>query len=87
MAYAASGLARLGGANGFSLWHYKTADAKAAVDTSGYFNDAANMLNVGDVVISYDTATPTVTLMVVLSNDGAAVDVSDGTAISLTDTD
>ncbi len=87
MAYASSGLARIGGANGFGLWHYKTTDALATVNTSGYFNDAAAMVNVGDIIISYDTATPTVTLMVVLSNDGSTVDVSDGTAVSVADAD
>ena len=36
--------------NGFHIWHYTTTDAKAAIDSSGYFNDMANEMNVGDVI-------------------------------------
>ncbi len=75
-------------ANGFSLWHYKTADAIATVNTSGYFTgEAVNMLSVRDVIIVSDTATPTTSFVSVLSNNGTTVDVSDGTAIAETDTD
>ena len=41
MAYAPKNLSALAYANGFTLWHYKTPDQPAEVDTSGYFNDAA----------------------------------------------
>ena len=46
MAYAASGLTRLGGDSNGSLWRYTTTDAIATVNTANYFNDAANMLAV-----------------------------------------
>ena len=51
MAYAASGLARIGGDSNGSLWMYTTTDAIATVNTAGYFNGAANMLAVRDFVI------------------------------------
>jgi hypothetical protein len=57
------------------------------VNTEGYFNDAANMLNVRDVIIVADTNTPTTNFVSVLSNTGSVVDVSNGTAIVETDSD
>ena len=87
MAYNAAGLARIGGSSNADLWFYTTTDAIADVNTAGYFNDAANMLSVRDVIIVSDTATPTTNLVNVLSNAAGVVDVSDGTAIVETDTD
>jgi len=87
MAFAYTSLTALAYGNGFTLWHYIGADAKATVDSAGFFNDAIDVLKVNDVILVVDSGTPTVTWMVVLSNDGTNVDVSDGTAISLTDTD
>lgn len=87
MAFSAANLTRLAGGSGVALWHYTSADAIATVNTAGYFNDAANMLNVRDVIIVVDSNTPTTNLVNVLSNDGSTVDVSDGTAIVETDGD
>lgn len=87
MAYSSANLTRIGGASNGDLWFYSSADAIATVNTEGYFNDAANMLGVRDVIIVTDTATPTTSLVNVLSNTGSVVDVSDGTAIVETDTD
>ena len=87
MAYAASGLTRLGGDSNGSLWRYTTTDAIATVNTANYFNDAANMLAVRDVIIVADTNVPTTNFVTVLSNTGSVVDVSDGTAIAETDGD
>jgi hypothetical protein len=87
MAYNAANLTRLAGASNGSLWFYTSADAIAAVNTSGYFNDAANMLAVRDVIICVDTNTPTTHFVNVLSNTGSVVDVSDGTVIVETDGD
>ena len=87
MAYAASGLTRIGGASNGDLWFYTTTDAIAAVNSEGYFNSAANMLSVRDVIIVADTNTPTTNFVSVLSNTGTVVDVSDGTAIAETDSD
>ena len=87
MAYAASGLHKMAGASGVQLFIYQTADAIATVNTSGYFNDAAGMLNIRDLIIVMDTNTPTTSFVSVLSNTGSVVDVSDGTAVAETDSD
>ena len=87
MAYNSANLTRLGGASDGDLWLYSSADAIGTVNTSGYFNDAANMLSVRDVIIVCDTNTPTTNFVNVLSNTGTVVDVSDGTAIAETDGD
>ena len=87
MAYSAAKLTRIGGASNGDLWFYSSADAIGTVNTAGYFNDAANMLAVRDVIIVVDTNTPTTNFVNVLSNTGSVVDVSDGTAIAETDGD
>ena len=87
MAYSASGLSRLAGSSNMNLWSYVTTDAIATVNTEGYFNSAANMLAVRDVILVADTNTPTTHFVTVLSNTGTVVDVSDGTAIAETDGD
>jgi hypothetical protein len=87
MAYSASGLHRIGGASGVNLWIYQTADAIATVNSAGYFNSSANMLNVRDLIIVMDTNVPTTNFCTVLSNTGSVVDVSDGTAVAETDGD
>ena len=87
MAYASSGLTRVGGDSNGSLWMYTSADAIATVNTAGYFNSAANMLDVRDLIIVRDTNAPTTSFCTVLSNTGSVVDVSDGTAVVETDTD
>ena len=87
MAYAASGLARIGGDSNGSLWMYSTTDTIATVNTSGYFNSAASMLAVRDLIIVCDTNAPTTNFVNVLSNTGTVVDVSDGTAVVETDGD
>lgn len=88
MAYALSGLQQIGpGGNSPRMWIYSTTDAIATVNTSGYFNSAADLLSVRDIIWVCDTSTPTTNIVSVLSNDGTTVDVSDGTAIAETDTD
>lgn len=96
MAYAAANLTRMAGGNGFSLFRYDTLDAHAAVDTAAYFStdEAIAMLKVGDIidVVVWATAVRTGTIStygrhIVLSNSGTAVDVSDVTVGTVTDTD
>ena len=91
MAYSVTGLQPIGGqakaGNAPQMWSYTSADAIATVNTTGYFNSAADLLKVGDLIYVYDSATPTASLVVVLSNTGTVVDVSDGTAISVADAD
>lgn len=90
MAFSSTGLALVAGSkagNAPQIWSYQSADTIATVNTSGYFNDVASLMKVGDLVYVYDTATPTANLVVVLSNTGTVVDVSDGTSITVADAD
>jgi hypothetical protein len=89
MSYLSKDLSVLAYANGFTLWHYTTADDAATVDTSGYFNAAATMLRVGDIIVAnLDTAgTAQAGLFFVSSNSGSVIDVNDLTRIGSADTD
>ena len=66
-----------------AMYVFSTTEAHTAVDASGYFNDVADILNVGDMIIVHGSTggTRTVTMHIVVSNDGTTVDVSDGTTI------
>ena len=66
-----------------AMYVYTTTDAHTVVDGSGYFNDLSDILNVGDMIIVHGATggTRTVTMHIVVSNDGTTVDVSDGTTI------
>ena len=75
MAYGASGLTRMAGGGGYNIWFYSSVDALSVVRASGYFNDAAGMMNVGDVVFIY--ASNGFGMCTVLSNDGSAIDTGD----------
>lgn len=74
-------------------YSYSTADAAATVDTAGYFNSVADLLNVGDLIdrVTFTdgtfTAVSTAGTHVVMSNTGGVVNVSDTTALTVTNTD
>ena len=91
MAYSETGLQPIGGqakaGSAPQMWAYTSTDAIATVNTAGYFNDASDVLKVGDLIYVHDSNTPTASLVVVLSNASGVVDVSDGTTIAVTDTD
>lgn len=89
MAYASKDLSVLAYANGFTLWHFTTADVGTDVDTSGYFNDASDMLRVGDIIVANtDTSgTPSSGFYLVNANAAGQVDVADMTAVGSADTD
>lgn len=77
---------------GVTLYTYKTTDAKTTIDTSGYFNNASYILQVGDIIdtVVFTTGTPVGCYrFYVLSNAAGVVDVSDATAAtsSFGDTD
>lgn len=76
MAFTSSDLSVLAYANNFTLWHYTTTDA--AVTGAGYFNAAAAMMRVGDLVIAnVDTdGTPTTKFYVVTGNTGSSVSIT-----------
>jgi len=94
MAYSASGLRLIKDLGPIHYWHYITTDTPASVDTAGYFNSAVDILNVGDIVlvVQADSVTAPTSVSaaghhIVNANDGSIVDVSDATALSVTDTD
>lgn len=89
MAYQSKDLSVLAYANGFTLWHYVTADAATSVDGGGYFNPAADMLRAGDIIIAnVDTAgSPKAGFFLVSTASGGVVDVNDMTQIGATDSD
>lgn len=90
MAFSSAGWNVIGAAkkgNAPSMYTYTSADAIATVNTAGYFNDLSDTLAVGDIIFVHDSATPTMSIVMVASNAAGVVDVTDGTAISMTDTD
>ena len=76
MSFTTSDLSVLAYANNFTLWHYKTEDAD--ITTGGYFNNAADMLRVNDLMIAnIDTdGTPATTFYIVTGNSGGVVTVA-----------
>lgn len=91
MAYSSTGLNAAGGqskaGNAPQLWTYSSADAIATVNTAGYFNSAASLLKVGDLIYVFDTTNTLGHLVYVNANSGTVVDVTDGLAVTSTDTD
>lgn len=95
MPYDSAGLSLLSqtipGDNDFRLWVYKSTDAATSVRVSGYISDAtARGVKKGDLVLVIDTdASPIAEQWMqvneILANGGA--DLSDGVAITATDTD
>lgn len=78
MAYSASNLSVLAYANNFTLWHYTTVDNTATIEGAGYFNSAADMLRVNDLmIVNIDTdGTPATKFYIVTGNTGSAVTVA-----------
>jgi len=90
MAFSTTGLNLISGSkagNSPQMWSYASADAIATVNNSGYFNTVASLLKVGDLMYVRDSVTPTASLVIVMTNTGTVVNVSDGTSISVTNTD
>ena len=92
MAYSSAGLATISASkrgNAPGIYAYKTTDAIADVNTEGYFNDLADILEVGDLIycVTSTGSTAVCTLTQVLSNTGTVVDVANGTTLAATDGD
>jgi len=89
MAYTASSLIRIGGGSGQALWYYSSADTIADANTAGYFNDAANILNLNDIIMTITSTggTPVLTHSYVNANNGSVVDITNGVVITNTDGD
>ena len=65
-------------------WTYTTADAKATVVGSGYFNDVASVLNVNDLIWSVDANGGIQTFTLVLVDAISASDVVTTVSSTLT---
>lgn len=87
MTFKLKDLSVLAYANGFSLWHYRTADPAADVDTADYFAQAADMMRVGDIVIATTDDGAKASLLRIASNAAGSIDCADLLAIGATDTD
>ena len=89
MAYNSKNLSALTYANGFTLWHYKSPDAAADIDTSNYFNGAAAMLRPGDFILTNASTSGTVEsgVLIVKTNAGNSVDVANLTTFGTINSD
>jgi hypothetical protein len=92
MAYAESGFTTIAASKAGaspSMYAYKSTDAIADVNTSGYFNSLSTMLSVGDLIycVTSTGTTAVATLVYVVSNASGVVDVTDGTTLAATDGD
>ena len=91
MAYTKDNLQPIGGqakaGNAPQMWSYTApgTDAIADINTEGYFNGAAGVLKVGDLIHVWDASVPTASLVVVISNASGVVDTTDATALTVTD--
>ncbi len=76
MAFVTKDLSVLAYANNFTLWHYTTIDN--AVTGAGYFNSAAGMVRVGDlIIVNLDTdGTTSMVFYTVTGNTGTVVAVT-----------
>lgn len=78
-----------------AIWSYATLDTHATVDTAGYFNDAANLLGIGDIihVVVWSTAigtggtVSTYGTHIVNANASGVVDVANVTVGIVSDDD
>lgn len=87
MAFERNKLCKIGGGtgDGRALYVYASTEAVATTGASGYFNNAADELAVGDVIVLIDTNTHEAASQLftyVKSNDGTTVDVGAGVAVS-----
>lgn len=93
MAFSTTGFSTIAASkagNAPAMYAYKTTDAIADVNTSGYFNTLTTMLSVGDLIycVTSTGTTAVASFVYVLSNTSAGVvDVNDGTVLANTDTD
>lgn len=78
MSFSASNLSVLAYANNFTLWHYTSTDNAEAIGGSGYFNNAADMLRVNDLmIINIDTdGSPATDFYIVTANTGSSITVA-----------
>lgn len=76
MAYQSKDLSVLAYANGFTSWHYITADAPTDLIAPGYFNGAADLMRAGDLLTinaGYGAAPANFMLSVTSNSNGVPV--------------
>lgn len=87
MAFSRTGINPIGGQSkkgtAPQMWTYTSADSIGTVNTTGYFNAMSDDMSVGDVMFVHDSATPTLSIVMVVSNASGVVDVTDGTTVSV----
>lgn len=76
MSLTSSDLSVLAYANNFTLWHYRSGDAD--ITTSGYFDNAADMLRVNDMIIANTDidGTAMTDLYIITGNTAGAVSIA-----------
>jgi len=96
MSYARAGLQRVGPQNSGAptIFTYGTTDALTTVDGAGYFNDAADVLQVGDWILVSSSSTYGIQIVNANSRDLTAsppvegvVDVTNALAAGTIDSD
>lgn len=92
MAYSSAGLTKLleNFQADFRIWHYRSTDAIATVNTSGYFGDGVTRgMKPGDLVLVDDSDSSARLMTWVTVNDvtGNIADVGVGVDITATDAD
>ena len=94
MALVKTDFAVMGDGNGSKMAVYRTADAIAVGNSSGYFNDLSSVLSLGDVIFVQPvndpaavTSVTAVNIVYVNGNASGVVDVTEGLAVTATDTD
>lgn len=92
MAFDRTKLALDGAANNTTLprsFTYTSTDTDTVISTSGYFNGAEDILNVGDIIqVNADTdGTPAYGRVLVIESASGTVDVADIEAYTTTDTE
>jgi hypothetical protein len=79
------------GIGGFHrIWSYKTTDAATVVRTSNYITNGYQLgLRKGDLVMAIDTDAAPISMQFMIVNEctPTVCDLSDGTAVTATDTD
>ena len=89
MAFDSENISALSYANGFTLWHYRTNDAATLIDNTGYFDEAARLIRVGDFILlnCKIDSTPENGVVVVSANTGTSVNTTNITNFGAVDLD
>lgn len=89
MSFSPKELSVLAYANGFTLWHYRTADSASTVDTHGYFKAAGEVFRPGDMILANTGlgGSAAAGLFLVNHAEAGAVDVADLLAVGASNAD